>query len=547
MKAERTTDEFKNEPFTDYSKPENADAMRQAIEQVKSELNRDYPVVVNGERIELDKKFESYNPAEKSQVVGRFSDADADSENLVNQAIEAATEAFKTWRNVPAAERADYLFRAAQIIRERKHYYSAWMVFEVGKTWAEADGDTAEAIDFLEFYGREMIRYAQRQPITKVAGEDNRLEYIPLGVGAIIPPWNFPLAIMCGMTMAAVVCGNTTVLKPSPDAPTIAYKFMEILDEIGLPKGVVNFVAGSGTKVGELLVQSPKIRFISFTGSKAVGLHIYEEAAKTREGQRWMKRVVAEMGGKDAIIVDAEADLESAATGVVQAAFGFQGQKCSACSRLIVDETVHDELMEKVVALTKELKIGSPTDGETQMTAVINQKSFDNALKAITKGTEEGGKLIVGGNGDSSKGFYIEPTIIDDVEANSTVEQEEIFAPVLAVIKAKDFDHALEIANDTQYGLTGAVYSKNEEKLEKARNEFHVGNLYFNRKCTGALVGAHPFGGFNMSGTDSKAGGREYLLQFMQGKLVSEKVGATSRADDDKDVLTAGDTSAKAF
>jgi 1-pyrroline-5-carboxylate dehydrogenase len=419
------------------------------------------------------------------------------------------------------------------------------MVFEVGKTWAEADGDTAEAIDFLEFYGREMLRYAQKQPITQIAGEDNRLEYIPLGVGAIIPPWNFPLAIMAGMTMAAVVTGNTTVLKPSPDAPTIAYKFMEILEEIGLPKGVVNFVAGSGTKVGEHLVQSPKIRFISFTGSKAVGLHIYEEAAKTRKGQNWMKRVVAEMGGKDAIIVDAEADLESAATGVVQAAFGFQGQKCSACSRLIVDESVHDELMEKVVALTKELKIGAPTEAETNMTAVINQKSFDNALKAITKGQEEGGKLIVGGNGDSSQGFYIEPTIIDEVEAKSTVEQEEIFAPVLAVIKAKDFDHALEIANDTQYGLTGAVYSKNEEKLEKARNEFHVGNLYFNRKCTGALVGAHPFGGFNMSGTDSKAGGREYLLQFMQGKLVSEKVGATK--SDSKEVLNAGDTSAKAF
>ena len=545
MQTQRTTDEFKNEPFTDYSKPENADAMRQAIEQVKSELGKDYPVVVNGERIELDKKFESFNPAEKSQVVGRFSDADADSESLVNQAIDAATEAFKTWRNVPATERADYLFRAAQIIRERKHYYSAWMVFEVGKTWAEADGDTAEAIDFLEFYGREMLRYSQKQPIVPIAGEDNRLEYIPLGVGAIIPPWNFPLAIMCGMTMAAVVCGNTTVLKPSPDAPTIAYKFMEILDEINLPKGVVNFVAGSGTKVGELLVQSPKIRFVSFTGSKAVGLHIYEEAAKTREGQNWMKRVVAEMGGKDAIIVDAEADLESAATGVVQAAFGFQGQKCSACSRLIVDESVHDELMERVVALTKELKIGSPTEAETNMTAVINQKSFDNALKAITKGQEEGGKLLVGGNGDSSKGFYIEPTIIGEVKEKSTVEQEEIFAPVLAVIKAKDFDHALEIANDTQYGLTGAVYSANEAKLEKARNEFHVGNLYFNRKCTGALVGAHPFGGFNMSGTDSKAGGREYLLQFMQGKLVSEKVGATK--SEDKDVLTAGDTSAKAF
>jgi len=545
MQTQRKLDEFKNEPFTDYSTAENAEAMQLAIERVRGELGKDYPVIINGEKIETDAKFESVNPAEKNQIVGRFSDADSDAENLTEKAIDAATEAFKTWRNVSASERAEYLFKAAQIIRDDKHYYSAWMCFETGKTWAEADGDTAEAIDFLEFYGREMLRWAEPQPITRIAGEDNRFEYIPLGVGAIIPPWNFPLAIMAGMTMAAVVCGNTTVLKPSPDAPTIAYKFMEVLEQVGLPKGVVNFVAGSGAKVGELLVQSPKIRFISFTGSKAVGLHIYEQAAKVRPGQNWMKRVVAEMGGKDAIIVDADADLESAATGIVQAAFGFQGQKCSACSRLIVDESVHDELMEKIVALTKEIKIGLPTEGDTQMTAVINQKSFDNALKAITKGTEEGGKLVVGGNGDSSKGFYVEPTIIDDVEAKSTIEQEEIFAPVLAVIKAKDFDHALEIANDTQYGLTGAVYTASTEKLEQARRDFHVGNLYFNRKCTGALVGVHPFGGFNMSGTDSKAGGREYLLQFMQGKLVSEKVGATRT--EDKDVLDANDSSAKAF
>ncbi len=546
MQTQKILDEFKNEPFTDYSTAKNADAMREAIERVRGELGREYPVIINGEKISLDAKFESINPAEKSQIVGRFSDADADGENLTAKAVEAATEAFKTWRNVKADERAEYLFKAAKIIRDRKHYYSAWMVFEAGKTWAEADGDTAEAIDFLEFYGREMLRWAEKQPITKLAGEDNRFEYVPLGVGAIIPPWNFPLAIMAGMTMAAVVCGNTTVLKPSPDAPTIAFKFMEVLEEVGLPKGVVNFIAGSGAKVGELLVQSPKIRFISFTGSKAVGLHIYEEAAKKREGQNWMKRVVAEMGGKDAIIVDAEADLDSAATGIVQAAFGFQGQKCSACSRLIVDESVHDELMEKVIALTRKLKIGLPTEGETNITAVINQKSFDNAMKAIRKGQEEGGNLVYGGTGNNSKGFYIDPTIIQDVAAKSTIEQEEIFAPVLAVIKAKDFDHALEIANDTQYGLTGAVYSANAEKLEKARNEFHVGNLYFNRKCTGALVGAHPFGGFNMSGTDSKAGGREYLLQFMQGKLVSEKVGATTKSES-PEALSAAETSAKGF
>jgi 1-pyrroline-5-carboxylate dehydrogenase len=525
MQTQKSLDEFVNEPFTDFSAPENAAAIRAAIEQVRGELGREYPLIVNGERIETAQKFSSINPAEKSQVVGVFSDADADAENLTAKAIESATMAFKLWQHVSPAERAEYLFKAAAILRERKHYYSAWMIFETGKTWAEADGDTAEAIDFLEFYGREMLRWAEPQPITpSPLPEKNVFEYVPLGVGAIIPPWNFPLAIMCGMTMAAVVCGNTTVLKPSPDAPTIAYKFMEVLEEIGLPPGVVNFVAGSGTAVGEHLVQSPQVRFISFTGSKTVGLHIYEEAAKTRPGQKWMKRVVAEMGGKDAIIVAEDADLDSAAEGVVQSAFGFQGQKCSACSRVIVDEKVHDELVEKIVGLTKKLKIGLPTEADTNLTAVINQKSFDKATQMIEKGVSEGGKVLVGGTGTDENGFYVEPTIIDDVAPGSSVEQEEIFAPVLAVVKAKDFDDALAIANGTDYGLTGSVYSTSQGYLERAKREFQVGNLYLNRKCTGALVGVHPFGGFNMSGTDSKAGGREYLLQFMQGKSIAQKI-----------------------
>ena len=524
MQTKRTLDEFKNEPFTDYSAPENKQAMEDAIEKVRGELGKEYPVIINGEKIELGEKFESVNPSNKSQIVGVFSDADSDAENLVNKAINAATEAFKSWRNVSKEERAEYLFKAADIIRREKHYYSAWMVFEVGKTWAEADGDTAEAIDFLEFYGREMLRWGDVQPVTpSPSGDDNEFTYIPLGVGAIIPPWNFPLAIMAGMTMAAVVTGNTAVLKPSPDSPTIAYKFMEVLEQINLPKGVVNFLAGSGAKVGELMVKSPKTRFISFTGSKAVGLHIYEEAAKTRDGQNWMKRVVAEMGGKDAIIVTDDANLDEAASGIVSAAFGFQGQKCSACSRLIVDEKVHDELMEKVVELTKKLKIGEPTESDTNMAAVINEKSFTKANEYIKKGVDEGGEIVVGGGGDSSKGFYLDPTIITNVAPKATIEQEEIFAPVLAVVKVKNYDEALEVANDTQYGLTGAVYSESDEKLERAKREFHVGNLYLNRKCTGALVGVHPFGGFNMSGTDSKAGGREYLLQFMQGKSIARK------------------------
>lgn len=541
MKPERALDEFKNEPFTDFTKEENAAAMRRAIEQVKSEVGREYPIIIGGERVETEEKFDSINPARKTEVVGRFSLAN---EEIVNRAVETANETFKSWKNVPAAERADYLFRAAAILRERKHYYSAWMVFEVGKTWAEADGDTAEAIDFLEFYGREMLRYAGEQPLTRIEGEDNRLEYIPLGVAAVIPPWNFPLAIMAGMTVAAAVTGNTVVLKPSSDAPTIAAKFVEVLEEVGLPSGVVNFVSGHGD-AGEAMVVHPKTRFIAFTGSKQVGLRINEQAAKTREGQIWIKRVIAEMGGKDAIIVADDADLDSAALGAAQSAFGYQGQKCSACSRLIVDEKVHAEVLEKVVELTRKLKLGEPENPDTNLSAVINQRSFESTLKYIEIGQKEGGKVVHGGGGDGELGFFIEPTIIDDVKPGDRVEQEEIFAPVLAVIKARDFDHALEIANDTEFGLTGAVYSKSEEKLERARREFHAGNLYLNRKCTGALVGVHPFGGFNMSGTNSKAGGRDYLGLFMQAKLVSEKIGG--RGETTENVGSASDANAKGF
>ncbi len=523
MQTQRSLDEFRNEPFTDFSDPANAALMNAAIEKVRSELAREYPIVINGEKIALDHKFNSYNPARKTEVVGVFSEGDSDT-SLVEKAIAAASAAFESWRNVPAAERAEYLFRTAEIMRQRKHELSAWMVFEVSKTWAEADGDTAEAIDFCEFYGREMLRWAEEQPVTPYPGEKNEFGYIPLGVGAIIPPWNFPLAIMAGMTMAAVVAGNTVVLKPSSDSPTIAAKFIEILEEVGLPNGVVNFISGSA-KTGEAMVTHPKTRFISFTGSKGVGLHINEEAAKTRPGQIWIKRVVAEMGGKDAIVVaDDAADLDAVAAGVVSSAFGFQGQKCSACSRLIVDEKIHDELLEKVVALTAKLKVGQPTEGDTNLGAVINKRSFDGTMGYIRRGVEDGGRIVAGGSGDDSNGFFIEPTIVADVLPGATIEQEEIFAPVLAVIKARDYDHAIEIANDTEFGLTGAVYTASEERLERAKRDFHVGNLYLNRKCTGALVGVHPFGGFNMSGTDSKAGGREYLLQFMQGKSIARKI-----------------------
>jgi len=522
--------EFRNEPFTDFTKEENAQAMRAAIEKVKSQLGREYPLVIGGERITTEGKLDSINPANRTQIVGRFNKA---TKELATRAVDTAFETFKTWRNTPAQERADLIFRVAGIMRERKHELSAWMIYEVAKTWAEADGDTAEAIDFCEFYAREMLRYAGDQPLVQNPGEENALEYVPLGVGAVIPPWNFPLAIMAGMTVAAAVTGNTVVVKPSSDAPTIAFKFFEILEEAGMPAGVVNFMTGSGAEVGDVVVDHPKTRFVAFTGSKEIGLRVNERAAKVNEGQIWIKRVVAEMGGKDAIIVADDANLDDAATGVVQSAFGFQGQKCSACSRAIIDAKVYDTMLEKIVERTAKIKLADPTDAGTNMSAVINEKAFKSINGYIEKGKTEGGRVLIGGGSDGEQGFFIEPTVIADVKPGASIEQEEIFGPVLAVIKADDYDDALNIANDTQFGLTGAVYSADEGKLQRARKEFHVGNLYLNRKCTGALVGVHPFGGFNMSGTDSKAGGRDYLLLFLQAKVSAEKMGATTsrRAD----------------
>ncbi len=513
--------EFRNEPLTDFSNPENKAAMEGAIERIKRELGREYPLIIGGERITGLKTFESINPAHKDQVVGKFQKG---SRAHVERAIEEAWKAFESWKKQPVEVRAGLLVKAAALMRDRKHEFSAVMVLEVGKSWAEADADTAEAIDFMEFYAREAYRYAGDQPIVKIASEDNDLVYIPLGVGAVIPPWNFPLAIMCGMTTAAIVTGNCVVMKPSSESPWIAYRFFALLEESGMPPGVVNFLSGSGGEVGDPLIQHPRIRFISFTGSKEVGLHINEEAAKHQKGQLWIKRVVAEMGGKDAIIVDREtANLEEAAAAVVASAFGFQGQKCSACSRVIIDEAIYDRIVPMIVEKTKQLRIDDPTSGNAQVGPVVSEKAFKTIKSYIEKGVKEG-RLVAGGEADAKEGYFIQPTVIADVDPHATIAQEEIFGPVLAVIKAKDFDDALRIANDTQFGLTGAVFTDNEEKLERAREEFFVGNLYLNRKCTGALVGVHPFGGFNMSGTDSKAGGRDYLGLFLQAKAISRKV-----------------------
>jgi 1-pyrroline-5-carboxylate dehydrogenase len=512
--------EFTNEPFVDFSKPENRSKMQEALKKVASEFGKEYPIYIGGKPVTTTAKMSSTNPSHPTQVIAVFQSASAE---MANEAVDAANKVFESWKRVPAEQRAEYLFNMARILRERRFEMDALICYEAGKTWPEADADTAETIDFCEFYGREMLRLAGPQPLTPMKGEKNYLVYIPLGVGVVIPPWNFPAAIAAGMTVASLVTGNTVVLKPAGDTPTVAAKIVEIAYEAGIPKEALSFVTGSGSVVGDALVRHPKTRYIAFTGSKEVGLRISEAAGKAVPGQIWIKRTVLEMGGKDSIIVDDEADIDSAVEGVVQSAFGYQGQKCSACSRAIVSEKIYDNFVRKVVERAEKITVGPAEDPNNYMGPVVSKNAMNTILGYIDLGTKEG-KLVLGGDRAPGDGYFVQPTIIADVDPKARISQEEIFGPVLAVIKARDFDHALEIANNTEFGLTGGVYSRNPEKLEKAREAFHVGNLYFNRKCTGAMVGAHPFGGFNMSGTDSKTGGKDYLLLFLQAKTVAEKV-----------------------
>ncbi len=512
---------FKNERYTDWSKPGNRKKQEDSIGRLEDETGREYSNIIGGDRVTSEEKFNSLNPSEPNHVVGVFQRG-TPTDALF--ALDAAWKAFEEWRWVPPDKRASHLFKAAKIMRKRRFELNAAEILEVGKTWPEADADVAEAIDFLEFYGREMLRHAGARPAIQLAGERDELVYIPLGAGVIIPPWNFPLAILVGMTSAAVVAGNTVVLKPSSDSPLVGHKFMEVMEEAGLPPGVINYVAGPGGAVGDTLVTHPKTRFVAFTGSKEVGIHINEEAAKVRQGQIWLKRVVAEMGGKDSIIVDHEADIDEAVAGVTVSAFGFQGQKCSACSRVIVGAKIYDKFVDQLGKRADSITVGPAKNLANFMGPIINQGSLEKIFRYIEIGQKEGGKLVAGGTREPGEGFFLRPTIIAEVDPKATIAQEEIFGPVLAAVKARDFDDALEIANNTEFGLTGAVYSKNRRKLEKAKRMFHTGNLYLNRKCTGAMVGAHPFGGFNMSGTDSKAGGQDYLLLFLQAKSIAEKL-----------------------
>jgi 1-pyrroline-5-carboxylate dehydrogenase len=484
--------EFRNEPFIDFHDSENVHAMRAALTRVGDMLGHEYELVIGGERSCTASKIESLNPARPAQVVGVHQKAGLEH---AERAMRAALEAFSTWQFVTVEERAALLLQTAELIRKRKFEFCAWLTYEVGKNWVEADADVAETIDFLEFYAREALRLARAITPIQYPGEHDQLLYIPMGVCAVIPPWNFPFAIMAGMTAAAIVTGNTVILKPSSDSPTIAARFLDVLEEAGMPPGVVNFCPGSGSTFGNAIVEHPQTRLIAFTGSKKVGLDIHARAAQTKPGQIWIKRTILEMGGKDSIIVSTDCDIDAAVEGVVAAAFGFSGQKCSACSRAIVEEPIYDVFVERVRERVETLRVGDPA-GNANMGPVVNRSAMDTILSYIEIGKGEG-RLLTGGHAvvTDEGGFYLEPTVIADVAPNARIAQEEIFGPVLAVIRAKDYDHALEIAN-----------------------------LYFNRKCTGAMVGAHPFGGFNMSGTDSKAGGPDYLLLFTQAKMIAEKI-----------------------
>ncbi|MBM3326687.1 MAG: L-glutamate gamma-semialdehyde dehydrogenase [Calditrichaeota bacterium] len=511
--------EFRNEPLTDFSRPENKAAMEAALHKVKAGLGKKYPVVIGGRRYNGPDYFKSLNPARFAEVVGEFTKG---TREMALEAIEIAAKTFDSWRFTAPEERARYLLKAAAIMRRRKFEFAATMVYEVSKSWVEADADVAEAVDFLEFYAREIMRLGVPQPVTAYPGEENELYYIPLGVCAVIPPWNFPLAILVGMTSAAVVAGNTVVLKPASTAPLIAWKFFELMEEVMLPNGVLNFLPGPGAAIGDTIVDHPKTRLIAFTGSKEIGLRIQEHAAQVHPGQIWIKRTILEMGGKDFILVDETADLEASADSIVASAFGFQGQKCSACSRAIIHKKVYDQMVNKIADRTKKLNIGEPEYPANYMGAVIDAAAYEKIYSYIEIGKKEC-RIVAGGEKGAKTGYFIEPTVIADVQPDSRLAQEEIFGPVLAVIRCKDFNDGVAIANGTEFGLTGAIFSRSRERLERGRRELHCGNLYFNRKCTGALVGVQPFGGFNMSGTDSKAGGRDYLLLFTQAKSVAER------------------------
>jgi RHH-type proline utilization regulon transcriptional repressor/proline dehydrogenase/delta 1-pyrroline-5-carboxylate dehydrogenase len=510
---------FKNESVADFSKDDSRQRMQVALAAVRKQLGQPYPLVINGKKIATSETIDSVNPSHLREIVGKCGKA---TKEHATKAIEAAHAAFAVWREVDANERADYLVKSAAIARRRRFELAAWQVFECAKNWREADADVCEAIDFLEYYALEMRRLA-KPTARNLPGEDNAFFYEPRGVTVVIAPWNFPLAILCGMTSAALVTGNTAIMKPAEQSSVIAAKLMEIFDEAGFPPGVVNYLPGIGEEIGPTLAEHPDVALVAFTGSRGVGMLLNRQTAVLAQGQTHIKKLIAELGGKNAIIIDDDADLDEAVNGVVASAFGYQGQKCSACSRVIVMEALHDTFLERLIEATRSLKIGPAEDPSCKVGPVIDDEARQRILGYIEKGKQECRLAFAGDPGFLvSEGTYVAPHIFADVAPTASIAQEEIFGPVLAVIKATSLGDALRIANGTAYALTGGIYSRSPENIRKAKREFRVGNLYVNRKITGALVSRQPFGGFRLSGVGSKAGGPDYLLQFLVPRVITE-------------------------
>ncbi len=509
---------FENEPNTDFSRAENREDMKQALKDVEALFGTDYPLNIDGKAQDSRAHIISRSPSSKETVLGTVASANHDQ---AEQAIETARRAWPQWQKIPADHRAEYLELIASGMQTRRFELAAWIIHESGKSWKEADAEVSEAIDFCRYYS-----LAMRDLVSELAcdypGEENRLFYRSRGVAVVIAPWNFPLAILTGMTVAALVTGNTVVMKPAEQSSIVAAKLMEIARDSGLPTGVLNFLPGNGEELGPVLVGSPDVDLVVFTGSQEVGLAINKLAADTVPAQLNVKKVIAEMGGKNAIIVDDDADLDDAVQGVINSAFGYAGQKCSACSRVIVLKSIFDQFTERLVNAVESLVIGPADDPGIDFGPVIDQEAYDRINDYIELGAEECETIVSIDLSDRNDGYYIGPQIFNILEEDSRLAQAEIFGPVLSVMKARDMDHALKLANNTAYALTGGVYSRSPKNLKRAREEFLVGNLYLNREITGAIVQRHPFGGFRMSGIGSKAGGPDYLQQFMLPVNITE-------------------------
>src|SRR6266700_6041720 len=511
-------DVYRNSPLVNFVYKDSQDKMCSALREVRNRFGEKYPLVIGGEKLWTDQLTPSVNPSAPDEIVGYGSEAGIPE---AERAVKAAREAFGKWSRTPFEERAHLLERAADIMERRRYELSAVEVFEVGKPWNEADGDIREAMDFCRFYAQQMRRLGRPRLTQQVPGEESYYHYWPRGVALVIAPWNFPIAILCGMASAGVVTGNAVIMKPSEQSIICGAMLMQVFEEAGVPPGVLNFLSGHGSVIGAHLVDHKDVDLIAFTGSREVGLRIWQSAGVTRPGQRELKHVICEMGGKNAMIVDADADLDEAIGYSIYSAFGYQGQKCSALSRLILLEENYDRLMERLIPAAASLRVGNPEEPGIMVGPVIDEAAYRRILDYIETGKGEA-TLAYQAKEVPPHGYFIPPTIFADVKPTVRIACEEIFGPVLSVLKVRDLDEAIEVANDTDYALTGGFFSRSPANIERVKAQLEAGNVYINRSCTGAIVGRHPFGGFKMSGSGTKAGGEDYLLQFLVPRVVIE-------------------------